>query len=71
MRRRVHLRQHVSDLAVLVDHVRDALGVAVGRRFAGAVGQADLAIGVAEKGELVAELLGEGLVLGLGVEAAA
>jgi len=61
----------VSDLAVLVDHVRDALGVAVGRRLAGAVGQSDLAIGVAEEGELVAELLGEGLVLGLGVEAAA
>jgi len=61
----------VRDLAVLVDHVRDALGVAVGRYFAGSVGKTDLPIGVTEQGEIVAELLGEGLVLGLRVEAAA
>ena len=69
--RRVHLRQHVSDLAVLVDHVGDALGVAVGCCLARTVGESDLPIGIAEEGEFVAELLGEGLVLGLGVEAAA
>jgi hypothetical protein len=61
----------MGDRAVFVDHVRDAFGVAVGRRLTGAVSQADFTIGIAEEGESVAELLGEGLVLGLGVEAAA
>jgi hypothetical protein len=41
----------LGDLAVLVDDVRDALGVFVLRRAGGAVGDADLAVGVAEEGE--------------------
>jgi hypothetical protein len=61
----------VRDVSILVDHVGDALGVAVGRSLARTVRESDLPIGVAEQGEFVAELLGEGLVLGLGVEAAA
>jgi hypothetical protein len=57
------------DLAFLVDHVRDAFRVAVGRRFGGAVGQADFAIRVAEEGEGEAELFGEALVVIRRVEA--
>ena len=48
-----------SDAAVFVDHVRDPLRILVGRRCGGAVGQADLAIGIAEKRERELELLGE------------
>jgi hypothetical protein len=58
----------LSDLSLLVDHVGDAPRVLVLGRAGGAVGQADLAVGIAEEGEVEAELLGEMLVLGRGVE---
>jgi hypothetical protein len=44
---RIHLGVCFGDLPVLVDHVGDAAGVLVFRRLGGAVGQADLVIGVA------------------------
>jgi hypothetical protein len=57
------------DLAVLVDHVRDAAGVLILRRVGGPVGEADLVIGVAEEGEGVVVLLCEVGVLFDRVEA--
>jgi hypothetical protein len=59
----------LRDLAVLVDHVRDAAGVFVVRIFGGAVCEADLAIGIAEQREGKVELLGEGRVFLLRIEA--
>jgi hypothetical protein len=59
----------LGDLALLVDDVRDPLGVLVFRRRRGAVGQADLAVGVAEQREVELVLLGEAGVGGLVVEA--
>jgi hypothetical protein len=50
----------LGDLAVFVDHVGDAAGVFVFRRFGGAVGEADLSIGVAEEREGEVVFLGEG-----------
>jgi hypothetical protein len=58
----------LRDLAVLVDHIRDAARVLVLRRLGGAVREADLVIGVAEQREGEVELLGEGGVLLLRVE---
>ena len=55
------------DLAVPVDHDPDALG-ALRRIDVGAVGGADLAVGVADEREVEVVLLGEGLVLGRRVE---
>jgi hypothetical protein len=49
----------LGDLAVLVDDVGDALRVLVFGRFRGAVCDADLPIGVAEKWEGEVELFGE------------
>jgi hypothetical protein len=57
------------DLAVLVDHVRDAAGVLVFGRVGGPVGEADLVIGVAEEREGVVVLLREVGVLFDRVEA--
>jgi len=68
VRRRVHLRVGLRDLALFIDHVGDAAGVFVLFRVAGTVGQADLVVGVAEEGEGEVVLLGEVFVLGLGVE---
>ena len=59
----------LGDLPLFIDHVGDAPGVDVARGLGGAVGHADAAVGVAEEGEGELELLGEGLVLFLGVEA--
>jgi len=56
-------------LSLFVDHVRDAPCVLVLCRVGGSVGEADLALGVAEEGEVEAELLGEALVFGGAVEA--
>lgn len=62
----IDLRQRVGDPAFLVDHVRDARReVRVGRT----VEPAERLLGVAQQGEVVAELLGESLVLLDGVEA--
>jgi hypothetical protein len=58
-----------GDLAVLVDHVGDAAGVFVFRRFRGAVREADLVIGVAEQREGEVELFCEAGILFAGVEA--
>jgi len=52
----------LGHLAVLVDDVRDALRVLVFRRGGRAVGQADLAVGVAEQREVELELVGEAAV---------
>ena len=49
----------LRDLAVLVDHVRDAARVFVRRRFGCAVGQSDFSIDVAEEGEVEVEFPGE------------
>jgi hypothetical protein len=57
------------DLSVHVDHVGDAAGVFVFRRVGGAVGDADLAVGVAEEGEGEVVLLRECGVVIDGVEA--
>jgi len=59
----------LRDFAFLVDHVCDAFRVLGGRRVGGAVGEADLAAGVAEEGEGEAELFGEALVVVRRVEA--
>lgn len=59
----------LRDLAVLVDHVRDALRVLGIRGVRGAVREADAAIGVAEEREVELELFGEGAILLDGVEA--
>ena len=56
------------DAAVLVDHVRDALRVLIGRTRGRAVRDADLAVGVAEEREREVELLRELRVRGLVVE---
>jgi hypothetical protein len=58
----------LGDLPVFVDHVGDAAGVFVFFGLAGAVGQADLVVRVAEEGEGEVVLFGESLVLGLRVE---
>ena len=50
---------HLGDASLLVDHVGDPLRGLVRRRCGGAVGQADLSVGVAEKWEGEAEFLGE------------
>jgi hypothetical protein len=42
---------HLRYAAVFVDHVSDATGIFVLRRARGAVGQADLAVGIAEQRE--------------------
>ena len=55
----------------LVDHVRDALRVLVLRARCRAVRQADLAVGVAQQGEVELELLGEAGVGVLVIETAA
>jgi hypothetical protein len=49
----------LGDTAIFVDDIGDPLCVLVGRRRSGAVGQADLAVGVAEQGEGETEFLGE------------
>jgi hypothetical protein len=59
----------LGDLPVLVDHVGDAAGVLVVGAVGGAVGDRELAVGVAEEREGEVELLGEAGVVGLGVEA--
>jgi len=59
----------LGDLPVFIDDVGDAAGVLVFRGFRGAVGEADLAFGVAEKRKGEVELLRERGVLFLVVEA--
>ena len=59
----------LRDLSVFVDHVGDAAGVLVFVRVAGAVGEADLMVGVAEERKREVVLLGEALVFFLRVEA--
>jgi len=59
----------LRDVAVLVDDVGDAAGVRVALVLARAVGEAELAVGVAEELEGELELLGEGGVFFGGVEA--
>jgi len=59
----------LCDLAVFIDHVRDAACVFVLCIFGGAVCEADFAIGIAEQREGEVELLCEGRVFLLGVEA--
>jgi hypothetical protein len=59
----------LRDLSVLVDHVRDAASVFVGRLLRRAVREADLVVGVAEEGEGEVELLREAGVFLRGVEA--
>ena len=68
MRRGVYLGQSVGDLPIFIDDIAYAVGIARVGRIAGAVCQADAAVGVREQQERVVELLGEGLVLVLGVE---
>ena len=71
VRLRVDLRVHLRDLAVLVDDVGDPFRVLVLRRVGGAVGDADLAVGVAQQREGKIELLRETGVVGGVVEACA
>ena len=52
----------LGDPALLVDDVRDPFGVFVLRRFGGSVGDADLAVGVAEQREGEGELVGKARV---------
>jgi hypothetical protein len=59
----------LRDLPLLVDQVRDAAGVLVFGGVGGAVGEADLALGVAEQREGEVKLPGEGGVRFLVVEA--
>jgi len=59
----------LRDVALLVDHVRDAAGVLVALALARAVGEAELAVGIAEELEGELELLREGGVLFRRVEA--
>jgi len=59
----------LRDHAVLVNDVGDAAGVFVRCFFGGAVGQADLVVGIAEEREGEAELLREFRILFGGVEA--
>ena len=67
--RGLNLGVGLGDLAILIDYVRDPARVNVCRRVSGAVGQTDLALGVAQQREGKVELLSEGPVLGLVVEA--
>ena len=67
--RRIHLGVGLRHVPLFIDHVGDPPRVLVFRRIGGAVGQADLPVGVAEQGEVEAELFGEALVVGGGVEA--
>ena len=66
---RLHARVGLLDLAVGADQVADPLRGAGPGVVAGAVGEADLAVGVAEQREVVVELLREGRVGLLVVEA--
>jgi hypothetical protein len=59
----------LQDFAVLADHVGDAARVFILLALRRAVGEADLAVGVAEEGEGEVEFLGEVGVRGLVVEA--
>ena len=59
----------LGDLSFFIDHVGDAAGVLVFAGIAGAVGQADLALRVAEQREREVELLREAPVVGRRVEA--
>jgi hypothetical protein len=59
----------LGDGAVLVDDVGDAARVLVFRAVARAVGEADLALGVADQRERKVELLREALVFFRGIEA--
>ena len=63
----IHLRVPLFDRAVPGDHHTDALRALVGIGV-GAVGRADLPIGVANQREVEAVLVGERLVLGGGIE---
>jgi hypothetical protein len=65
----VDLLPDLRDDAVGIDEVRDAFGIALGARRRRAVGEADLAVGVAQQSEREVELLGEVAVLVDGVEA--
>ena len=65
----IHLRVRFGDLALLVDHVGDAADVFVFRRLGGAVGKADLVVGVAEEREAEVELFRETGILFAAVEA--
>src|SRR5438067_1114480 len=71
VRGRVHLRIRLLDLAVGADEVADPPGRARAGIVGGAIGQADLALGVAQEREVEAELPGEGGVLLHAVEAGA
>jgi hypothetical protein len=59
----------LRDLSFLIDHVRDAARVLVIVGITGAVGEADLVLGVAEQREGEVVFLGEAFVGGLIVEA--
>src|SRR5205085_784473 len=68
---RIDLRIRLGDFSVLVDDVGDAFGVLVLRLGGRAVGEPDLAVGVAQQGEVELELFGEAAVGVDVVEAAA
>jgi hypothetical protein len=59
----------LRNLAVFVDHVRDAARVFIRWRFRGAVGESDFSIGVAEEWKVEVEFLGERGVVSFAVEA--
>ena len=69
MRLDVDLLPDLRDLALGIDEVRDALGIAFGRRVRRTVGEPDLAIRVAQQAKREIELLGEAAVLFGRVEA--
>ena len=71
MRRRIDVRQRVTDHTALVDHVGDARRGTGFCRTGSRVGHADPAIGVAQKRKRIAELFGEGFVGVCGIETAA
>jgi hypothetical protein len=67
----IHLRVCPRDLALLVDQIADAIGVAGFRIIAGAIRDADLTVGVAQQREGKVEFLGEGGIVLNRVEAGA
>ena len=71
MRRRIDVRQRVTDHPALVDNVGDACGGTGFWRSGGRVSHTDLSVGVAQKRKRIAELFGEGFVGVYGVKTAA
>jgi hypothetical protein len=68
---RLDLRVRLEDLPLLVDQIRNPLGVACLDVVAGSVRYAERAIRVAQERERKTELLGERRVVALRVEARA